>query len=60
MVGLVVGVVAESCLIEVEVVEEGYQMKVEVVAEGFLLDDPTRFGVYHQPGCDHQVGGRSS
>ena len=60
VVGLVMGVVGESCLREVEVVEEGYLMKAEVVAEGYLLDNPTRFGVCHRPGCDHQVGGRSS
>ena len=55
VVGLVVGVVGENCLREVEVVDQDYLMKVEVVVEGCLLDDPTRFGAYHQLGFDHQV-----
>ena len=53
VVGLVVGVVSENCLREMEVVDEDYLIKV--VVEGCLLDDPTRFGVYHQLGFDHQA-----
>jgi len=55
VVSLVVGVMGEDCLREMEVVDEDYLIKVEVVVEGCLLDDPTRFGVYHQLGFDHQA-----
>jgi len=54
-VRLVAGVVSEDCLRKVRVVDEDYLIKVEVVAEGCLLDDLTRFGVYHHLGFDHQV-----
>ena len=45
-------------VVELEVdglADDDYLMKVEVVEEGCLMDDPTRFNVYHWLGFDHQA-----